>query len=543
MSDVAVTEISELEATKVSGVGTPANGIPFILVKAAAEECSTCKGKGTIMEGNRKCPDCEGAAKSDSAEADEQEDEMTKEEDTPDTKKGAVQDGLNGTDEPSAAGHLDSGNSGVSGSVTAGMRDQPTDSSLFPGGRSTVEIPIESKVHDNPHAPVPDGAGIIEPQAMAKAVAVSSLWDALDQIEQNRQAIKDGTFTQASGDAALVPGSMPWESFDAATLKQVAECLAGCCSALDYMAQREREESMSADPSDIENAWDLEEAGRALDYAMGVAARLSFHEAAEGVAAKSAEESAAKVGRKLSGKNTSALTAARDHLNEVLAGAGGKDDNSSEEDTIQMEMTKEELGELIVKSIKAVKDHEDAEAKKAADEAAEKNANNGGDISEADIKPTSVHDADDVKSVGGQAKPEYVNKGEQEDSEDGKGVSKSGDGEPETDGALLKTMLARLDGLDGLAKELESVKETVGKIAKRARPVGPSLDGQARVLPDEGRLSAAVKTGVTDDSIAEKETMFEAETDPVKKAQIGEELTHARLVQHFAGQQRGALTV
>jgi hypothetical protein len=81
--------------------------------------------------------------------------------------KSAAQAALNGTATPQAAGHIDSGKSGVAGSVTQGLRDQPADSSLRLGGATTADIPIEDKVRDNPPAPVStDGAGIVQPQAI-----------------------------------------------------------------------------------------------------------------------------------------------------------------------------------------------------------------------------------------------------------------------------------------------------------------------------------------------------------------------------------------
>ena len=631
MSDVEVTEITELTADDgVHGVGKPANGIGFILVKSAEmEECSTCNGKGTILEGNRKCPDCKGSgevAKSDSKEADEQEEEMTGELDkgaycgdpncgickamavvkdlsesdrkampassfafidkngkkhlpvhdeghvksalgrfnqqdfseakgdpadakkkaaakilsaakkhgievsdesnvAEAAKKGDIQDSLKGTQEPTVAAKLDGGESGLAGSVTLGVRTPASDPSLHVGGRSTANIPLEGVVHDN--LPIPettDGAGIVAPEAI-KAVAVASLWEAMDQIEANRQAIKDGQFMQATGDAALSPGSMPWESFDAATLKQIAECLASCCNALDYMAQREREESLTADPGDITNAWDLEEAGQALDCALGVVARLSFHEAVEGEATKG---QVAKVGRKLSGKNADSLKAARDHLNSVLesadenkAGSSGDDDK----ETIDMaSVTKDELVELVVKTTRLANEGERKErkaAKKRKEEEAEKNANNGGDISTEDVKPTSEHDADDVQSVGGSVDPQYVNKGTE------------GDTNADMDPAVKQVA----DQLGELTKGLRSVEETVAKIAKRARPVGPSLDGQARGLaPDEGRLGTVAKA---EDHIEELKKALDAESDPLRKSQIAEELSIANLAQFYRGRGLG----
>ena len=78
-----ITELDELALSKVSAVDRPANGSPWLLVKAAArvsaeadddqKECELCAGKGKILQGHRKCPDCKGSgtvAKSSSAEAD-----------------------------------------------------------------------------------------------------------------------------------------------------------------------------------------------------------------------------------------------------------------------------------------------------------------------------------------------------------------------------------------------------------------------------------------------------------------------------------------
>ena len=61
--------------------------------------------------------------------------------------------------------------------------------------------------------------GIVNPQAMAKALAAASLVDAMDQLETQRQAIKDGTFRppRRSSDT----GKHAVGAYDAATLKQV----------------------------------------------------------------------------------------------------------------------------------------------------------------------------------------------------------------------------------------------------------------------------------------------------------------------------------
>ncbi len=623
MSDVAVTEITELNAEKVAGVGTPANGSSFLFVKAAAdtETCGTCDGTGKIRAGKVECPDCKGTgtvAKSDSKEADQEEEEVTgsKAEKAAEqaewwlldkalsaddrkampassfafvdkngnkhlpihdeghvkaalgrfgqqdfseakgdaaaakktaagkikaaakehgievsddsevaqaVKKGAVQDSLSGTEEPKDAGKIPSGQSGLVGQAAAGGSAQRrSDSSLTLGGETTAGIPAEAKVQDNPPAPPStDAAGILDPQVIAKATTVASLVEAIDLIAAGRDAIKaDLDGNQAIKDEATdSPGSMPWESYDAATLQQVAQCLAGCCAALDSIRQRETVEAAAGDLGDMDDAWDLQEAGQALEYALGVAARLSYHEAAESNAAKNTD--VVKVGRTLSGKNMTALEAAHKHLGTVIDGAKNSkagDGSTSEEDEIVTTVTKGELAEAIVAGVQtALKDQRDAEQ-------AEKNANNGGDISEADIKPTASADADDVDAIpgGGDVKPEYVNKSEGESGSE--------------DGSLSK-MVA--DQLEELTKGLRSVEETVAKIAKRPRAGGPSLDGQARGISPaaEGRMSDEAAKSTEDTEIETLEKQLGEATDPLVKSELGQKLTYARLYKDLRGRQ------
>lgn len=611
-----ITEITEFLAEKVSGVASPANGASWLVLKAAdTGDCSTCKGEGTILQGNRKCPDCSGsgkASKSDSKEADEQEEEMTKgaycgdqgcevcvindadgirfhpavkalsgtdrakmpassfafvdkkggkhlpihdeghvkaaldgqtdfseaKGDPADAKKkaaakivgaakkfgmdvddksavaqaakSAAQDALGGTNEPKAAGHLDGSKSGLAGTVATGVPDQPVNASLTLGGTSSYEIPLEQKVTNNPPAPdTTDPARIIP--AIAKTVEG---FTELVAARASAIVVKDAkilTLTPPQGDAALSPGSPAWESHDAATLQQVGAALAECCSTLDTIVERERTEGATVDPGDTSNAWDLEEAEQALDYALGVVARLSFHEAAEG--------QATKAGRAISGKNELALRAARDHLQAVIDGAQGKppasaDDSDKESEKIMTTLTKEELDQSIaagsvaaVETILKQRDEErkakkKAKAEKAAEEAA-KNTNpttQGGDIAEGDIHPANGKtDANDIEAIpgAGAVKPEFVNKSE-------------GD-EP---------------SLADLAKQIAEQGELLQRIAKRPRQGGPVLGGQAPA--GAGDLQPAAKE---QDEIARLEKAVADAASPEQLQIAGEALTKARLYQ------------
>ena len=285
-------------------------------------------------------------------------------------------------------------------------------------------------------------------------------------------------------------------------------------------------EAATGSSGDSGTVWDLEEAASALEFALGVAARLSFHESAEGEAAKSTVEGyAVKVGRMLSGKNMSAIRAAHEHLGSVIDGAekqAGDGDDSSEDDKIMSDVTKDELSKMVataaVESVREVLKEQKEEAEKvAAEEAAKESANNDGDVSEAEIKPKATSDADDVGSVGG-------------------GVTKGAEAE-EADEPVMKQVLGQIEELKkGLDDRLSSVEEMVTKIAKRPRAGGPSLDGQVRgVHPAaEGRLAKATDA---DGEVGRLEKALGEEVDPVRKSQLGEELTHRRLVERItAGQ-------
>lgn len=599
MGDVAITELTDLDADKVAGVRAPANGTPFLLVKAAAdkETCPTCDGSGKIRAGNVRCPDCDGTgevvAKSDSAEADEQEREMTGESDDaakaaesaktqndlPDSafahiepggrkdaegkttprslrhypvhdkehadnaaarasgqlesgdadakriaraampkikaaqdkfgegaSKGDVQEALNGTAEPEIGGHLDSGNSGLAGSVTGEPKDLPP--LLAQDGRhatSSTGLTIQADGGESTYA-IPIEATAFGPSGVRKASVIAAFASILERVEAQQAAAKDGLVS----DDAAVPGSMPWESYDSATLAQVSECLAACVKAVECIMKREIIEG------DIEDACELQGVTSAINQALGVAAMLSFYEQAEGEAAtKSAETFAAKVGRVLSGKNLGGLEAARDHLNAVIDGArvASAEGSSDEETDIMSTVTKEELSALFQE-----------EAAKALDEAAdrvisrlEKNANNGGDISEGDIKPTRTVDADDVAAVGGSVDSDYVNKGAEG------GADASADSGAAGEGSLEKE-------LADVREQMESMQKSLEKIAKRPRAGGPLLTGQAAgVLPAaEGRQGEAEK-GEADGEIMRLQKSLEAATDPVEREQLGLALSKARL--------------
>lgn len=435
-------------------------------------------------------------------------------------KKGDVQDALNGEQTPKGGAVLDGSQSGVNpegsgegylkitelSSMAPGLAREPSDNTLVIGGETTYRIPVEDdrvRVTDttrgfNPQIPVTtDPADIVNPQALGKAFA--GLTEALEK----RIAEKNGNFLESPPNAP--PSSGPWESYDSATLEQVAECLASCCHAVGCIETRERTEAINGEGGDFTDAWELEAAGEAIDAALAIVARLSFHEGAE---AKGAE----KAGKVLSDKNLKALEKAHEHLTAVLAshtsrggkasakaGESEKNDSKSdskESDEMERTMTKSEFDEVILAAEKRGAEKAAKKAAKKARKLAEKNANNGGDVTTADVHATSEADANDVNAIpnGGSVDPQYVNK-----------------------------------ELADVQAQLTQISSVVEKIARRPQRGGPSLDGQAHVA-DEGRQGEVATKSETD---AEIETLEKALASTSRgsneQAAIGERLARARL--------------
>lgn len=135
------------------------------------------------------------------------------------------------------------------------------------------------------------------------------------------------------------PGSPAWEGIDAATAHKWVAIAARLKNALLLLAEREALEAASADPDDIENAWSLQDAADAVDYAIGNLAVFASGEKAEAeIGAETAEmckalagfdlaplgvieglTAVAKAGRVLSSANEAKIRDAAKALGDVLS--------------------------------------------------------------------------------------------------------------------------------------------------------------------------------------------------------------------------------
>ncbi len=422
---------------------------------------------------------------------------------------------------PVEAGHISrTGRSGLAGPETDGVIEVDVDPSFWPGGKSTYKVPADARqdvytdqrndISEN----VPAGVGLRDsrPSAFKAEDFVIEVVEKADWLSVVRG---EGQDDQSS----KTPGSPAWEDYDASSLDKVAEGLADCARAVTRIQQREEIEAVSGNPDDWFDAYELSCAGDAINYALGFVARLAYHEAAAGTGAKKAE-SEQHIRAALS--NVTALFGAGAN---PIAGSTG---TTSEEDT-HMQITKEELTAMVTsaaqdavaKPIKsaakaakvatkvAKRASKDAKrARKDAKKAMPPNAaNNGGNVSAEDERDAvdGAHDAADVNAVpdGGKVRGEYINK------ETSKGKGKA---------------------FKAMAGELAQMRELVTKMAARPRPGGPVLDGVPRgVFPaTEQRLENATK-GVGEPDVERLEKAMEATGDPVRRAELSQELTYTRL--------------
>jgi hypothetical protein len=159
------------------------------------------------------------------------------------------------------------------------------------------------------------------------------------------------------------PGSPAWEAIDAATAQKWTAILARAKNALGLLADREMLEAATVDPDDADNAYDLQDAQCALDFAIGTLAVFAAGEQAETEICTEAMEVSkalagfdpaalsvveglvpvAKAGRVLSSANESALRSAAESINKVLASlpqAPTADDQVTKEATVAATDTK-----------------------------------------------------------------------------------------------------------------------------------------------------------------------------------------------------------
>jgi len=202
-----------------------------------------------------------------------------------------------------------------------------------------------------------------EEPPMKEAVTVDTVAKADDEI-----LVTDGV----SPLDATTPGSAGWETIDAQTAEEVYAQIVRLKNMLDLLAGREATEAATGDSEDAENAWNLEDAAGALDYAGDVVAVYAAGENAEAEEADSVAKALSvipgealstvelfgrikKAGRTLSAANEQKLVSASESIQSVLASlpAAPEDVTKKGATVSDQETTTEPTVEALVKADEA----------------------------------------------------------------------------------------------------------------------------------------------------------------------------------------------
>jgi len=518
--EVAITELEEFDPDRVDGVKSGANGFPVLMLKALDEsgeptgpalteddvleltekadaekaDCKTCKGKGTIMAGNRKCPDCKGtgkvAADSDNAEKSCEcascivfSDVKTY---TSELGKATV----------SAADQNDLPDSDFAYIEPGGKKDA--------GGKTTPRSKRHFLINDAAHVRNALARASQSPfgkKAMPKILAAAKKFD-IEVSDDSKKSIeievtKDGSIVSgvnplfSSPTTTPVPGSPAWEAEDAQCATDAAQYLMQAAQLISNFGERESIEVAAGEGNDVFDAWDANCALDAVTHALGIMARLAFFENAE-----AHKESAEKAGKRLSAKSVSQIEATIAALKTLLAGEQAASDDDASKSGDILDMTKDELIQLL--------DERD-EARRAAKEA--KRAEKAEAKVAKEAEAAAQREAEDAERAAKRAEmtPEEIEAEEAAEAE-AKAATKAAKAE-EKEAATLAAVAVVKEAVDGFMANLDSLKDRLATVEKMAAPGGPV---KTRTTAD---LNKATERDVLDLQIAEFEQRAKETTD------------------------------
>jgi len=507
------TEISELEDLDVHTlhfVKAGANGFRELLAKAEGDTpCPTCGGKKTILQGNRKCPDCAGTGNATTVEkALACECDACLVLSTLQKALVAGDDGEIAKAELSSAKINDLPDSAFAYIEGGGKKDDE--------GKTTPRSLRHFPVHDEAHARnalarAPQSP--FGPKAMPKIRAACHKFgiEISDEADKGL-TIKDGgaivSALNQAGSSGPYPGSPEWEAQDAQILIDAGTSLADAGRKLQQVLDREQTEvAVGGKPHDVEDVFDLEDALSALDAVLGITARMAFTEQAEGQAA-----GVSKAGRRLSGVSVDKVVAARTaadqlrtHLTDLLgpddpAAAGGK---TATKGAFDMEMTQEQFDAAVTAkagevAAKAIADHEAKKAKVEADAvkaaADEKAAKKAAKKAKAEKRAAKVAAA---------AKAEADRRAAMSDAERATDdAAKAEADKAKADAAMLRTLaklVAKKGDADALIRAAKAVQkgEAPDETRKEIAELRATVEKVAGEVPHSGRFPLSPGAGTT----------------------------------------------
>ena len=228
-------------------------------------------------------------------------------------------------------------------------------------------------------------------------------------------ATKVGNDNSGTDDsAANVPGSPEWEAVDAETAANAATALMAAAELIRCFRDRENQEVAAGEGNDIFDAYDASSALCAVNDALGIMARMAFHEGLEAAKSLETEEIAEKAGKRLSRKSVESLAAVRDHITTLLGDDDPANETTGDSATKSqkdiLDMTEDDLQKLVAttvaqavvaaKSIETDEKAEKSQKKAAKAEAAETAKTEVDEVTEpAEKAEADVAETDEVVEI------------------------------------------------------------------------------------------------------------------------------------------------
>ena len=329
------------------------------------KDCPTCKGTGYLPfeKTDKKCPDCDGSGH-DSTEppADalarvDGDGHHIHEGDAKGREKvdKSVEDGLDGESIAKNL-YLDDDDSIQKAKLKAKQRNALPDSAFALPGR---RYPIHDESHARNALSRVSQYGTSEEQSKVRA-AVHRRYPNIGR-EATASKSSDGTTYTApnptlaamaqkvgsSGDEAD-PGSPAWEAVDAQIACDAATALMAAADCIRQFKQREEVEVAAGEGNDVFDAFDACQALCAVTDALGIMARLAFHEGLEAAKSLDDTDDVEKAGKRLSRQTVTALIGVRDHITKLLGqdDPGTTDDEATKSVEIEMHALTNEIEDM-----------------------------------------------------------------------------------------------------------------------------------------------------------------------------------------------------
>lgn len=355
-TDDEITELAEIQSDRVDGVMAPANGIPFLVLKSIAPGDVAKAEESTKTQND--LPDSAFAYVEPGGDKDDDGNTTPRS-----LRHFPVHDKAHAQNALARAPQSEFGDKAMPKIVAAAKKFGIDTGDNVAKADDMVDCPTcagKGTIMDG-HRDCPDcDNGKVTPD---KATTLAKADDTTDTVPAD-----DG-----------MPGSKSWEAADSARLQDATQLCVQLKQLLTDAAGREQTEGQTVDPSDLDQAWTLQDACSMLDWLLGTVAAMAATEQHESDMAPDTADGVVKAGKTISTASAAKIKSARDHM---VQGAAHLTDLLGEgEPDQEVEVTKEELDAmltarddaLLVKMAELIKPAEaapvvDGEVTKAADE-------------------------------------------------------------------------------------------------------------------------------------------------------------------------------